>query len=382
MAPARATKVGGRLERLRLSQLEPDRLNPRLPQHIQAEELSEDALYEYMASAYDAVTIAESIARHGYFESEPLIAVPARVAYPGETRRGAAAKRYVVVEGNRRLTALKALADPGFRARLTGRRWADIPHQVSLPSDLPVLVVGDRQQVAPILGFRHITGIAAWEPYPQANYIADLVDNQGRSFADVADLLRRSETEVRSFYRNFWIGEQARDSFQIPDADRIVDSFGVFTRAMQNPNLRAYIEAPDPAEVTSSYYPLPDTKKTALSQLMTWLFGKPRKAGDRDTTRPRPGQVIGDSREVTRFGTVLAAARGRAAIKKGKSLEEAEEALRDPVEQVRRSLRAAVVAIEITIHEHRPGTQQKLKQLLRLLNDALRTLERDADIGS
>ena len=63
-----------------------------------------------MAAAYDAITIAESIARHGYFESEPLVAVPYEAAYPGE-KRGERSGEYVVVEGNRRLTALRALAD-------------------------------------------------------------------------------------------------------------------------------------------------------------------------------------------------------------------------------------------------------------------------------
>src|SRR5207247_388129 len=143
-----------------------------------------------------ALSIAESIARHGYFESEPLIAVPAAAAYPDESRRGAAARRYIVVEGNRRLTALRALVDPDFRSSLRGRRWAALPDDAELPADLPVLVVADRDQVAPILGFRHITGIAPWEPYPQANYIAELIDESGRSFAEVADLLNRSVTEV------------------------------------------------------------------------------------------------------------------------------------------------------------------------------------------
>src|SRR5207237_595503 len=111
MASTAESRVGGRLERLRLEQLEPDRLNPRLPQNVQADRLSAEKLYEYMATAYDAIAIAESVVRHGYFESEPLIAVPARAAYPEERRKGAAAALYVVVEGNRRLAALKALTD-------------------------------------------------------------------------------------------------------------------------------------------------------------------------------------------------------------------------------------------------------------------------------
>jgi len=41
---------------------------------VQQSSLSLDELFEKMAVAYDAVASAESIARHGYFESEPLIA--------------------------------------------------------------------------------------------------------------------------------------------------------------------------------------------------------------------------------------------------------------------------------------------------------------------
>lgn len=92
---------------------------------VQQSSLSLDELFEKMAVAYDAVAIAESIAWRGYFESEPLIAIPAAKAYPKERRSSAAARRYVVVEGNRRLTALKALTDPDFRGRLKGRRWKE-----------------------------------------------------------------------------------------------------------------------------------------------------------------------------------------------------------------------------------------------------------------
>jgi hypothetical protein len=382
IASSAETKVGGHLGRLRLEQLEPDRLNPRLPQYVQAEGRSPEELHEYVATAYDAIAIAESIVRHGYFESEPLIALPARAAYPDEKRKGAAAERYVVVEGNRRLAALKALSDLEFRSRLKGRRWAALPDEVDLPDDYPVLVAGDRQQIAPILGFRHITGISPWEPYPQANYIADLVDNHDRSFSDVARLLNRGETEIKSFYRNYWIGKQAREEFELPDADRILDNFGVFTRAMQNPAIRAFISAPDPAAVTADFWPLPESEKSALAQLVTWLFGKPRRPGDRDTKRPRPGQVLLDSRHVTRLGAVLSNERGLASLKKGSSLADAEEAIRDPSAQVVSALRAAAKVIDSTLNEQAKDARPALKRALSAVNDAIAALQRDASNGT
>src|SRR5579859_5897136 len=149
------TKVGGTLQRLRLEQLEPDALNPRLPLGVHRRHLPPAELYPYVDRAYDALSIANSIIRHGYFEAEPLVAIPKSVAYPdgGEVEPD----RYVVVEGNRRLTALKGLADLAIRKTLPSKGWNEFPSRPTLPKDLPVLVVDSREQAAPILGFRHIT---------------------------------------------------------------------------------------------------------------------------------------------------------------------------------------------------------------------------------
>ncbi|MEI8190071.1 MAG: ParB N-terminal domain-containing protein, partial [candidate division NC10 bacterium] len=51
--------------------------------------------------------VALSIAENGFFEEEPLFAIPA----PEEKGES----RYYVVEGNRRLTAVKLLLDEGLR---------------------------------------------------------------------------------------------------------------------------------------------------------------------------------------------------------------------------------------------------------------------------
>ena len=58
-------------------------------------------IIQYLFDHDKALDVARSIAAHGYFENEPLLAV-----FEGS--------RYVVVEGNRRLAALKALKAPGL----------------------------------------------------------------------------------------------------------------------------------------------------------------------------------------------------------------------------------------------------------------------------
>ena len=373
-----SARVGGRLERHTLADLEPDHLNPRLPQRVQEESLTPDEIYQYMDQTYDVIAIAESIARHGYFESEPLIAIPAAAAYPDEKRRGAAAKRLVVVEGNRRLTALAGLAHPQLRETLSPR-WARLPETVELPPDIPVLVMSSREQVAPILGFRHITGIAPWEPYPQAKYIADLIDKQKRSFPEVALLLNRGESEVRSFYRNYWVARQAQQELKIADPERITDGFGVFTRAMQNPDVRDFIDAPSPSAVDPAYYPISDDKKDELAQLVTWLFGEPRKGKKEEATRPRPGQVVTDSRQITAFGRVIANTKGRRALRrKGATLRSAQEAMRDPTDSLLRALRAARDAAERAKANQPAAVKTALERLNKALESAIATVEQNA----
>jgi hypothetical protein len=80
-----------------------DPQNPRLPESKQG--ISQAELAEELDLGFEAYTIAESIASHGFFKSEPLIVIPT------ESDEG----KWITVEGNRRLTALLALAREDVR---------------------------------------------------------------------------------------------------------------------------------------------------------------------------------------------------------------------------------------------------------------------------
>jgi hypothetical protein len=292
----------GELRELGLDELRPDHDNPRFPPQRQGSFVDDEEVYRYIDREYDSYHIADSIARHGYFLAEPLIAMPA------EDGRG-----WTVLEGNRRLAALKGLSDENRRKDYPERRWQQLTQATQLPPKYTVFVVPDRAKVAPILGFRHITGIAPWEPYAQARYVAQLVDDEGRVLDEIPELIGRSSTEVRSYYRNYWIVEQAVDEFHIPDIERVLQEFGVWTRAMTNPTLRGYIGAPDPRDVDPQRWPIPDNHAAELAEVITWLYGGPRDNDGKPSQRP----AITDSRHITRLGRVVANKRGLDALKGG-----------------------------------------------------------------
>ncbi len=307
----------GKINRLPLVQLRLDPLNPRLPEDVQGG--SQQELAEYISQAYDPLSVATSIAEHGYFESEPLIAVP-----EGDV--------FVVVEGNRRLTALLGLTDPGIRAKLESPSlWqaaaADAEAKHSLPVDVPVLVVSDRKTVAPIIGFRHISGIMQWEPFAKARFIAALVDDEGLPFAEVAALVGEKRGDVASNYRNYSILKQAREAHEL-DTDRVEESFGVFTSAMGHRALRTFIGAPDPGQVQTGADPVPDEKTDELGELLTWIFGD--EGGQ--------GRVIAESRDLGLLARVVSSPGGLKSLRSQGDLKTAAEATADGSEDVRKKV--------------------------------------------
>ncbi len=270
---------------LPLKDLHLDPLNPRLPEDLQ--ETEEQTLLEYIAEAYNAIEVARSVARYGYFQSEPLIAVQEN-------------GRYVVVEGNRRLVALRILANPALARGLDmADEWAELAESERVPEEVPVVVAEDRKVVAPIIGYRHISGIEPWKPYQKARFIARFINVEKLSIDDVAILVGERPTDVAAHYRNYEIVSQARDKLHL-DTSRVEGKFGVFTRAMSSQSLRQHIEAPASAEVMSGQpVILPDDKAENAKELFSWLFG------DEDDD-----QVISESRDITRLGTVVGSEEG------------------------------------------------------------------------
>jgi hypothetical protein len=263
-----------------LEQLQLDPENPRLPEDEKGG--SQQELAAYILEEYEPIVIARSIGRYGFFSSEPLIVIE------GDKQDGK--QMFWVVEGNRRLTALRLLSDADLRTALEADdEWDELAEAAELPDAVPTVISPSREMVAPIVGYRHISGIEEWDPDAKARFVAHLVDDQGKSFADVSLIVGEKETDVRSMYRNNAIIEQARDEFDI-DTSRAEAAFGVFTNAMGSVPIRAFIGAPDPRDVKSDEHPLHEDYAGETEELLSWLFG------DEDNEK-----VIGESRDINRY---------------------------------------------------------------------------------
>lgn len=129
---------------------------------------------KYLFASEDVLSAARLILRDGYFDNEvPIVVASDESANPA----------YIVLEGNRRVSALKALQDPtivpGHEAdvRALLKRYA--VEAENLPERIRVIVAADRVSAAPHVARLH-TGISKkrWSRDQQATFYYSLVDDQ------------------------------------------------------------------------------------------------------------------------------------------------------------------------------------------------------------
>ena len=316
---------------LPLRELLLDSANPRLISDNH--DNSQVDLAATIAIKFEALEVAKSIARNGFFVNEPLIVLATADPH-----------KWVVVEGNRRLTALMGLAFEDVRKTFYQKEdWDHIAESASLKPDtqIPCVKVDDRSQVASIIGFRHISGILDWTPYAQASYIAHLIETEGNSFEGVAEMIGKSRTDVTNLYRNFAIARQASNSGIA--STELEGAFSLLTVAMSSPHLRTHISAPSGREVVPTSEPIPADKIAELGELVGWIFGN-------DDTPA----LIEDSRQISSLGRIVAHQNGLHAIRSGTAttieaaLAAIESVTIDPIEKIRRHLTASLNALKMT----------------------------------
>ena len=283
-----------------------DAENPRFGSKSKAISQEDIALKLEMGS--EVIIVAESIARNGYFANEPLIVIESQV--PG---------KYVVIEGNRRFTALLSLTSETIRSKMfqVERFNALAKTSVFRKEDLvPCTLVENRELIAPILGFRHISGIMEWQPLAQAIFIAKLIDEDGYSFVTAAEAVGRPKSDIAGMYRNQAIAKQATNAGM--NTSGLENSFTSLTLAMGSPGIRAFVDAPLGSAVTPGMKPIPEDHHEELKELLAFLFGDDHRA-----------PVIRETREINRLGKIIQNPTGLETLRATWSMVEAETAIKD-----------------------------------------------------
>ncbi len=203
--------------------------------------------------------LVDSILANCYWEHEELFATKEE-------------DRLVVVEGNRRLAAVKIISDSGLRERLGIQ--LDNPPQAVLDSirKLPV-ILASREKLWSFVGFKHINGPQAWDSIAKAEYVFTLRKNFGLSLKEIASGIGDRHETVTRLYRGYVVLRQAQDlfSFDTSNTQNPRFPFSHLWTALGYVSIQNYLGVD--GEMLGNENPVPDDRQPQLQNLMDWLFG-------------------------------------------------------------------------------------------------------------
>lgn len=244
-----------------------DRRNPRLVGFGIQPKTPEKEIVELLWSQMAVDEVAMSIAANGFFPHEPLI-----VAFEGG--------KWVVIEGNRRLAAVRTLLDEELRAELAGN-IAIKKKSLETVQELPV-IESTREESWRYLGFRHVNGPARWGSFAKASYIAQVHREYEVSLEDIAAQIGDRHRTVQRLYRALMVLEQANRAKVYRDGSHTKKNlpFSHLYTGLDYEGFQEFLSLSP--EENESENPVPPKKLPQLGELLTWLFGDSRKGYEKE----------------------------------------------------------------------------------------------------
>ena len=136
--------------------------NPRLQTGSDITVNSESELIKVLADIAALDELVTSICTNGYLNFEPLIVI-------GKSDSGP----FKVLEGNRRLAAVKLIRDSELADSVGVKLPAKIkPNVIESIRNLLVYRVAEEVDARAFIGFKHINGPQRWDAYAKARYVA------------------------------------------------------------------------------------------------------------------------------------------------------------------------------------------------------------------
>jgi hypothetical protein len=323
-------------------------------------------MIDWMVENASIIELMNSIGEQGYFPGEPLMVVPSTVK----------AGKFDVVEGNRRLTAVKLLADP----KLANKRKVAVAQAASAarhkPSEVPCQIYKRREDLLHFLAFRHVTGIKPWDPLMKARYLRQLGESPSFRELDPREKHKRLAREIGStpnyvarLLAGLAVYEELEDRnfFGISSLEGEGDRYSVLTTAVTSyTSIAKYIGLEGATDADRS-----NLNAGRLENLARWLFER----------EPGKKARVPESRALQQLNRVVANAAALQRFERGGTLQEADlltegplQAFRSAVSEARTRLEIAMEIIPKTkgISEVDVESVQEIRQLANALHGAAR----------
>ncbi len=169
---------------LNVSALKLDKKNPRIPDYVPTKTTKD--IVRFLFKNEKIQILIEKIVNKGFISHDPIYVVKEK-------------NSYVVVEGNRRVTALKCLIEPSLAPTIPAQKKID-KLKASLGNDLTekieVVVAPSRLDVENILFELHSEGKLQWSRQQKNKFISEVGISSGETIEQIADRFDVSVSEI------------------------------------------------------------------------------------------------------------------------------------------------------------------------------------------
>ncbi|MBR0754931.1 ParB N-terminal domain-containing protein [Bradyrhizobium jicamae] len=275
--------------------------NPRLADYGLTPRATQEEIVKVLWQNMAVDELALSIAENGFYRHEPLYAAKER-------------GKNFVIEGNRRLAAVKLLRDSNLRSRLQISSLPTISLAARKQLDTLPVIFCKREEVWAYLGFKHINGPQAWESYPKAHYVAWVHNEVGVALEEIARRIGDKHSTVERLYDGLMVLEQgeAAGVFSREDRYREHFSFSHLTTGLGYTGIQGFLGLPKGEKTIGKRRPVPKDHEKQLGEFLTWLYGSRSKS--------LPPVIQSQNPDLRRLDEVLKNKQAIAALRKGLTL--------------------------------------------------------------
>ncbi|NOX57133.1 MAG: ParB N-terminal domain-containing protein [Planctomycetes bacterium] len=345
-----------------VEKLDFDRRNPRLWGIRQEDMATEEDMLRVLWREMAVDEIAMSIIAAGrFFQHEPLFAV--------EADNG----RFTVIEGNRRLAAVRLLLDRNLRTAVGATSLPEISQE--LRDHLRELPVGitTRLDAWQYIGFKHVNGPRPWDAYSKAVYVARLHDEERIPLEEIASQIGDRHSTVKRLYRGLKALEQAQQAqvFDLEDRWNRRFAFSHLYTALDYPGFQRFLGIKEATSYKKN--PVPKSRVKNLGEVCIWLYGS-------ESTNRKP-LVRTQNPDLRRLEEALQDDRGIDALRAGLPLEVAVEAAKGDEAIFREALIQAKVHLSkahgtcVTGDDGKSDTFELAEDIYRLAGKLLDAME-------
>lgn len=321
----------------------------------------QDEILKRLWTEFNVAEITDSIvASDEFWKHEPLIAAKED-------------GKLIVVEGNRRLAAVKLLLSPEKQQRIGAVGVPEISAKLRNHLEFLPVLQRDRRDVWEFIGFKHVKGPQEWDSIAKAEYIVRVHEDYGIPLVAIAKAIGDRNATVERLYHGLKVLHQAQHAGVFDPDDRFYQrkdfAYSHLWTGLGYDGIRSFLGIKDGAKDKPK--PVAKGKIPELGELCRWMYGS-RKENVEPLIRSQ-------NPHLRQLDEALRFPRGIAALRRGLSLQVAVNSARGDT----RLLMDALVAAEQNLRDAKAyfstgfGGQQEVADTIGNIHSLASSLQKE-----